>query len=360
MSAAVGLAALGERHHVLDEADGHAEPLEDRPVPLGVALGEIVVHRDEVDARAGERVQEEGERGDERLALTGLHLGDVALVQDDPAHHLDVEHPLLRLAPARLAHGGVGLEEQLVERLAVLEPLAQLGGRLAQLVVRERLEVGLELGDVGGLLGEPLHPAALADAEDLLELAEVGGGHRRRVAARREPSPAASPAANSRPVASVAMRRLFVLALALALVPAAWAATVRTVTAPAPVTALAFDGERIAYATGFSAGDCNRVYVWNLATRGVSKLGRQDELRADEHGQCGRVGRDRRARACSGSTTRAGTCATGRSGRRRRPSPRRGGSRSSRATSTRPPRSSSAKETARSPATSFPTPSSAR
>jgi hypothetical protein len=71
------------------------------------------------------------------------------------------------------------------------------------------------------------------------------------------------------------MRRLLVLALALALVPSAWAATVRTVTAPAPVTALAFDGERIAYATGFSAGDCNRVYVWNLGTRGVSKLGRQ-------------------------------------------------------------------------------------
>jgi hypothetical protein len=69
------------------------------------------------------------------------------------------------------------------------------------------------------------------------------------------------------------MKRLLVLAVALALVPSAWAA-VRTVTAPAPVTALAFDGQRIAYATGFSAGDCNRVYVWNLGTRGVSKLGR--------------------------------------------------------------------------------------
>ena len=114
----------GERHHVLDEADGHAEPLEDRLVPLGVALGEVVVDRDEVDARAGQRVQVERGRRDERLALTGLHLGDVALVEDDPAHHLDVEHPLLRLAPARLAHGGVRLEEQLVERLAVLEPLA--------------------------------------------------------------------------------------------------------------------------------------------------------------------------------------------------------------------------------------------
>ena len=179
----VGLEPLRERHHVLDRADGHAEPLEDGPVPLGVALGEVVVRGDEVDALAGKPVQVERGRGDEGLALTGLHLGDVALVQDDRAHHLDVEHPLLRLAPARLAHGRVRLEEQLVERLAVREPLAQARGRAAQLLVRERLEVGLERRDVVRLPRERLQAAALADAEDLLELAEVGGGHRRRVAA---------------------------------------------------------------------------------------------------------------------------------------------------------------------------------
>ncbi len=44
----------------------------------------------------GKTVEVERQRGDEGLALTGLHLGDVALVQDDSAHHLDVEHPLLR------------------------------------------------------------------------------------------------------------------------------------------------------------------------------------------------------------------------------------------------------------------------
>ncbi len=71
------------------------------------------------------------------------------------------------------------------------------------------------------------------------------------------------------------MRRLVALAVVLVAVPAAVAAPVRTVAAPAPVTALAADGVRIAYATGFSARDCNRVYVWNTATRGVSKLGRR-------------------------------------------------------------------------------------
>ncbi len=118
----------------------------------------------------GERVQVERRRGDERLALAGLHLGDVALVEDDAAHHLDVEHPLLRFAPARLAHGGERLEEQLVERLAVLEPLAELCRLRPQLLVRERLELRLERRDVLGLLLAAASGAALAEAKDLFEL----------------------------------------------------------------------------------------------------------------------------------------------------------------------------------------------
>ena len=72
------------------------------------------------------------------------------------------------------------------------------------------------------------------------------------------------------------LKRLLALGLVAAFLPAvAGAASVRSVTAPARATALAFEGGRVAYATGFSASDCNRVYVWNLATRGVSKLGRK-------------------------------------------------------------------------------------
>jgi hypothetical protein len=41
------------------------------------------------------------------------------------------------------------------------------------------------------------------------------------------------------------------------------------------VLALAADGPRVAYARGRAATDCNRVFVWNLSTRGVSKLGRK-------------------------------------------------------------------------------------
>ena len=96
--------------------------------PLGVALCEVVVDRHEVHAGPRQRVEEERLRGDERLALAGLHLGDVALVEDDAAHHLHLEELDLAVAAEGLADRRVRLEEQLLERLAVLEPLLELGG----------------------------------------------------------------------------------------------------------------------------------------------------------------------------------------------------------------------------------------
>ena len=55
---------------------------------------------------------------------------------------------------------------------------------------------------------------------------------------------------------------------------AATAAAPRAVAAPAPVTALAMDGRLVAYAADRSAGDCDRIRIWNLTTRAVTKLGR--------------------------------------------------------------------------------------
>ncbi len=169
----VGDLALGERHHVLDVADGHAEAFEHAAVPLRVTLGEVVVDRDEVDALAFQRVQVEREAGNEGLTFTGLHLRHVTLVKDDAAHQLDIEHALVGLPQTCFPNRGEGLEEELLERLSVLEPLPELRGLVPELLVGELLELRLDRGDVGRLLGKPLHTAALADAEDLLEGAEL-------------------------------------------------------------------------------------------------------------------------------------------------------------------------------------------
>ena len=128
----VGGLALVEGHHVADEARPHAERLVDRAHPLGVALGEVVVHRHEVHVSARERVQVERHRGDERLTLTGLHLGDVAFVEHHGAHELDVEGAQAERALRRLTDGRERLEDELVQLLAVLQAFLELGGLALQ------------------------------------------------------------------------------------------------------------------------------------------------------------------------------------------------------------------------------------
>ena len=72
--AALGRARLG----VVEAADGEAEVAVEVPHPLRVAAGEVRVHRHEVRALAGQRVEIERQRRDERLAFAGRHFGDLA------------------------------------------------------------------------------------------------------------------------------------------------------------------------------------------------------------------------------------------------------------------------------------------
>ena len=112
---AVGFAALLVGEVVDDDADGEAEEAVDLAHPFGVAFGEVVVDGDDVDAVAGEGVEVAGKRGDEGLAFAGLHLGDLAGVEDDAADHLDVEVAHLDGALAGFADDGEGFGEDGVE-----------------------------------------------------------------------------------------------------------------------------------------------------------------------------------------------------------------------------------------------------
>ena len=129
---------------VLDDADRHAEETVDPAHPFRVAAGEVIVHRDDVNAFAVERVQVGWQRGDERLALAGFHLGDLAFVQDGSADQLHVEVPHVEHAAAGIADDGERLRQQVVQRLAVGEPLAELGGLPAKPIVGQRRDRGLE------------------------------------------------------------------------------------------------------------------------------------------------------------------------------------------------------------------------
>ena len=167
--AAVGDLALLVVQIVLDDADRHAEEAVDASHPLGVAPGEVVVDGDDVDALAFEGVQIRRQRRDQRLALAGLHLGDPAAVQHDAADELDVEMAHVEHAPAGLANDGEGLGQQVLERRAVREPLPELGGPGAELLVGKPLNLGFFGVDLGHERTNPLQLAIVRGADDFGE-----------------------------------------------------------------------------------------------------------------------------------------------------------------------------------------------
>ena len=167
--AVVGDAALVGAHRRQDHAGGEAQEVVDAAHPLGVVLGEVVVDRDDVDAQAGERVEVRRERGDEGLALTGLHLGDVAEVERSATHDLDVVVALADDPLGRLAHRGEGLRHQVLEGLTLLEPALELGRHALQLGVAHLDEVVLDGVDRLGDRLQLTQDLAFADAEDSVE-----------------------------------------------------------------------------------------------------------------------------------------------------------------------------------------------
>ncbi len=109
---------------VLDAADAHAKAPEHLADPLRVALGEVVVRRDDVDPSPGQAIEVGGQGRHEGLSLAGLHLGDLAPMQDHAAHQLDVVMALPEGAPHRLADRGEGLRQDRIERHVDLGQLA--------------------------------------------------------------------------------------------------------------------------------------------------------------------------------------------------------------------------------------------
>lgn len=159
--------ALGIVETMDDHAGGEAEERVDLAHPAGVAAGEVVVDGDDVDALAGERVEVDRKRCHQRLAFTGLHLGDVALVQHHAADELDVEMALAERALGGLAHSGEGRHQDVVERLAVGELLLEFGGARLQGLVGEFGDFRFQRVDGvdAGLVS--LHPPVVGGAEKL-------------------------------------------------------------------------------------------------------------------------------------------------------------------------------------------------
>jgi hypothetical protein len=160
------LAALLRGHLGEDDADLQAEEAVHPAHPLGVALGQVVVDRDDVHALAGQRVEVGRQGRDQGLALTGAHLGDVPAVQRGTAHDLHIEVTLAQGPLGRLADGGEGLGKQVVERLTVGQALAELAGHGPQFRVAQWGEMFLDRIDLVSDPPQLAQDLALARAQD--------------------------------------------------------------------------------------------------------------------------------------------------------------------------------------------------
>ena len=159
VEAELGVSAVGDvglvggllrrrRHAVLNEAGLHAEEAVDLAHPLAVAPGQIVVDGHDVHVVPRDGVQVAGQGGHERLALAGLHLGDLSLVQGHAADELHVEVAKPDGAHGSLAYGGEGLGEQIVQALAGGVALAELLRLSGQLLIGKRLELRFQRVDL--------------------------------------------------------------------------------------------------------------------------------------------------------------------------------------------------------------------
>src|SRR5439155_20592130 len=95
--------------------------------------------------------------------------GDGALVQDGGPDDLDVVVALSDRPPGGFPHRGVGLREEGVELLAVVDPLAEVGGLGGELLVREGLRLPLPVVHGARKILDLLEPPALTGVEDEVE-----------------------------------------------------------------------------------------------------------------------------------------------------------------------------------------------
>ncbi len=163
----IGRAFLCFRLERIDDADRHPQRMEHLAHPSRVALGQIVVHCDDVHAAPRQRIQIGGKGCDKRLALAGLHLADVALMQEYPTHQLHVEGTQAKRAPRGLAAVRERLGQHRIEALAARDARLQRDRFFLDPVVAQRLELRLQRIDLVDQRPRRLDLAVIRRAEHL-------------------------------------------------------------------------------------------------------------------------------------------------------------------------------------------------
>ena len=149
-----------------NHADRKAEPLIELPHPLRVTAGEVIVHGHHVHALAGQRVQVNRERGGQRLAFAGAHFSDLAVIQHHAADHLHIEVAHAKHSRGGFTHNRESFRQQVIQRFALLEPVAEFLSLRLQLIIGELLQLRFQFIDLGNAPTVRLHQAVISAAKN--------------------------------------------------------------------------------------------------------------------------------------------------------------------------------------------------
>ena len=131
----------------IDDPGGQPQLGIDLAHPFGVALGQIVVDRHDMHALARQRVQIGRKGRHQRLAFTGFHLGDIALMQENPAHQLHIKRPQAQRAFRGFAAIGKGFGQQIIQAFTLDDAGPVNLGAGHNLGIAQRGKLRLHRGD---------------------------------------------------------------------------------------------------------------------------------------------------------------------------------------------------------------------
>ena len=87
-----------------DRAHAQAQEAVHLSHPFRISLGQEVVGCDHVNTRSGQPIEVAGQGRDEGLALTGLHLSNLAVMEDNAPNQLDIVVALAQCTLGGLAN----------------------------------------------------------------------------------------------------------------------------------------------------------------------------------------------------------------------------------------------------------------
>ena len=129
----------------INNTNAHTQKLVNGFHPLRVTLGQIFVHRNQVHASTGKRVQVRRQRGDEGLTLTGAHFRDLVIVKRRAADQLNIKVSHSQGADRCLTDRRERFAHHRLEAFATLHACFQGIGKVFEIVVGLLLILGFQL-----------------------------------------------------------------------------------------------------------------------------------------------------------------------------------------------------------------------